>query len=405
MFGNRWQILRVRGIPISVDLSWLLIVALLAWTLTGEFHKRLPELSEPVVWAMGLIVTLAFFVCIVLHELGHAIVAQNTGIPLRGITLFMFGGVAQLEGEPNSASGEFFMAIAGPLVSAVLAGIFAVLAYIGEFAGWGTALVLVLQTLFAVNITVLAFNLVPAFPLDGGRVLRSILWAITHSMRRATYWASLLGRGFAWLLIAAGLVMIFSGNFLNGIWLGLVGFFLANAASGSYRQIVIREALQGEPVSRFMNRQPIMVPPGIDLRQWVEDYVYRYHHKLFPVGISGHVNGVISTRALAGFPRSEWEVHTVSDAMERSIEGISIRTDTDAFASLELMQRTGFTRLLVMDDRGELVGIVSLKDLLRFLELKLELEPGEDKRPQSPQFWQHSRQDAPSGHADTSRLG
>jgi Zn-dependent protease len=404
MFGNRWQILRVRGIPISVDLSWLLIVALLTWTLTGQFHDDAPQIPGPVVWTMALITTFAFFGCIVLHELGHAVVAQNAGIPLRGITLFMFGGVAQLEGEPTSAGSEFTMAIAGPIVSAILAAIFGGLWIVGKSESWGAPLVLTLRQLMLVNVMVLVFNLIPAFPLDGGRVLRSILWAVTHSLRRATYWAAALGRAFAWLLIAAGVLMIFNGNFLNGLWFGLIGFFLANAAAGSYRQIIVREALQGEPVSRFMNRHPIVVPPGIDLRQWVEEYVYRFHHKLFPVAIGGHVDGVISTRALAQFPRSEWEVHTVSDAMERNIDSILIRPDTDAFAALEKMQRTGSTRLLVVDDRGELTGIVSLKDLLRFLELKLELEPGEDKPPQPPQVWQRPHYDAPSGHADPPRL-
>jgi len=400
MFGKRWQILRVRGIPIGVDLSWLLIVALLTWTLSQGFEQRAFELGVdlgmPVIWAMSLLVALLFFCCIVLHELGHAIVAQNTGIPLRGITLFMFGGVAQLEGEPTSAGREFWMAIAGPIVSAVLACVFAGLAILGDYLGWIVPVEMVLWTLAGVNVTVLIFNLIPAFPLDGGRVLRSVLWAIMGSVRRATFWAATLGRAFAWFLIAAGFFMVINGNFLNGIWMGLIGFFLSNAASGSYRQILIREALQGEPVSRFMNRQPIVVPPGIDLRQWIEDYVYRFHFKLFPVGIDGHVTGVISTRSLSRYPRTDWERHTVSDAMDRDIARITIHNDADAFAALERMQRTGSTRLLVLDDHGELTGIISLKDLLRFLELKLELERDEKGRPQTPRYLQGKRREEPA---------
>jgi CBS domain-containing protein len=236
-----------------------------------------------------------------------------------------------------------------------------------------------------INLALLGFNMVPAFPLDGGRVLRSILWGVTGSLRKATYWPSLLGRGFAWLLILVGVYNLLNQNWISGIWMGIIGLFLNNAARGSYQQVLLREALGGEPVRRFMNPQPIIVPPETDLRRFVEDYVYRYHRKAFPVGAEGRLDGYVTTQALSGVPRGEWEAHTVGEVMERDLKPLTIGPDDDALKALGKMQRTGLSRLLVVED-GRLVGIVSLKDLLRFLQLKLELEGDEhdDHRPQPP---------------------
>ena len=373
MFGTRWRLFRLLGIPISLDASWLIILALLTWTLIDLFREAVPDFPVATYWVMGLFAALAFFTCIVLHELGHALVAKAVGIPIRGITLFLFGGVAEMEDEPPSASSEFLMAVAGPAVSAVLAGIFWLLAGLAETA----AVIFPLRYLAGINLAVLIFNLLPAFPLDGGRVLRSILWAVLRNLRRATYWAALSGQTFAWLLIGLGLLSFFAGFVFNGIWLGLIGLFLNNAARGSYQQVLVRQVLRGEPVSRFMNRHPIVVPPVLDLRGWVEDYVYRYHRKMFPVASDGHVEGVISTQALARFPQQEWDKHTVAEAMRQDVNALSIAPNADALEALGRMQRTGSTRLLVTEG-SRLVGIVSLKDLLRFLNLKIELEKAED---------------------------
>ena len=223
----------------------------------------------------------------------------------------------------------------------------------------------------------LAFNLVPAFPLDGGRVLRSILWGALGNLRRATYWAALAGRGFAALLIALGVLCLFSGQVFQGVWLGLIGLFLSDAARGGYEQVLVRQVLRGEPVSRFMTADPVVVPPSLDLRSWVEDYVYRHHRKAFPVVEGGRLEGLITTAALADYPREEWPLHTVGEAMQRDLAAVSIAPDTEALVALGRMQGTGSSRLLVMDG-GRLVGIVSLKDLLRFLHLKLELEDEEE---------------------------
>ncbi|MFL5339212.1 MAG: site-2 protease family protein [Gemmataceae bacterium] len=382
MFTTRWRLFRLLGIPIYVDASWLIILALLTISLASRFpallHETFPETtdvpSRSEFWALGLLAAVAFFACILLHELGHAVVARARGMTIRGITLFMFGGVAEIGGEPPSAATEFLMAIGGPIVSVILAGAFWFSAKLGQAAGWSHAIVIVLGYLATINAIVLAFNLIPAFPLDGGRVLRSILWAVTGNLRRATWWAALAGQAFAWLLIALGVLQFFAGNWLGGVWTGIIGLFLNNAARGSYQQVLIRQALEGEPVYRFMNPHPITVPPAINLLHWVEDYVYRYHRKTFPVVQNERLVGCIETQALTNISRSEWDHRTVAEVMRTDLDTMTIRPDADALAALGKMQNSGLSRLLVVD-AGRLVGMVSLKDLLRFLNLKLELGP------------------------------
>ena len=377
MFGTRLQIFRLFGIRFYVDISWLLILALFTWTMSEYFRQELPGREWLEYGLMGLVTALAFFVCILLHEMGHAVVAQSIGMPVRGITLFMFGGVAELEGEPQTAGHEFAVAIGGPLVSLGLAIGCWVGATLGTQMAWGAPLIVMLGYLASINLVVLLFNLVPAFPLDGGRVLRSALWGATGSLRKATYWASLAGQTFAWFLIILGVVQFFLGNFVGGMWMGLIGLFLRSAAQGSYQQVLVQEALVGEPVYRFMNTEPIVVPPGLDVQHWVEDYVYRHHRKSFPVVADGQLQGLMTTRALSQVPRDEWSRRTVGELMQRDVAAVSIAPDAEAIDALKKMQRTGSTRLLVMQGE-ELVGIVSLKDLMRFLRLKLGLEELEE---------------------------
>ncbi|HEY7313722.1 MAG TPA: site-2 protease family protein [Gemmataceae bacterium] len=382
MFRTRWDLFRLLGIPIRVNPSWLVILALITWTLAEQFHQKLPEMERSILWLLGLATALGFFACIVLHELGHAVVARKLGMPINGITLFLFGGVAEMEEEPATPLHEFLMAVAGPIVSAVLAGLFWALAWLGGSQGWAKSAQLVCLNLALINLGVLIFNLVPAFPLDGGRVLRSILWGVTGNLRRATRGAALIGQGFAWFLIGLGVLEMFAGEIIAGMWLGLIGLFLNNAARSSYESVLIRQALTGEPVSRFMTRDPIVVPPWMNLREWVEEYVYRHHRKMFPVVADGRLEGVLSTRDLADFPREQWGEHTVAEAMRRDVAARSIPPQMDALHALAKMRSAGASRLLVVED-GHLVGIVSLKDLLRFLDLKLQLE-GPDDLPRRP---------------------
>jgi Zn-dependent protease/CBS domain-containing protein len=389
MFGMRWRLFRLLGIPVNVDVSWLLILALLTLSfaegfpaiLGAYFPAEAQQLAPAEYWIMGLVTALAFFACIVLHEFGHALVARSRGMPISGITLFLFGGVSELGEEPRSAGTEFLMAVAGPLVSAVLAAAFLLVAMVGYQVGWPPPVVMILGYLATINALVLIFNMVPAFPLDGGRVLRSILWGVTGNVRQATRWASHAGQAFAWVLIAWGVLLFFSHNWVGGLWSALIGLFLNSAAKSGYQQVLIRQALQGEPVRRFMNSKPIVVPPSLDLLHWVEDFVYRYHHRAFPVASNGQLEGLVTTQALSRIPRREWPEHTVGVVLVSDLPAVSIAADADALEALGKMQRIGSSRLLVTEG-DQLVGIVSLKDLLRFLNLKFELEGPNDLPPQ-----------------------
>lgn len=386
MFGTRWRLMRLFGIPLYLDLSWLLILALLTWTFTEMLphwmavYYRGVRYTEGDYWLSGFLTAVGFFICIVLHELGHAITAHSHDIPTRGITLFLFGGVAELSDEPASPWSEFLMAAAGPAVTVVLMLLLGIAASAGYRYGWQPLLVVALGYLAFVNAIVLVFNLIPAFPLDGGRILRSILWGITGNLARATRWAAGIGQLFGWAIIIWGVVQIFFGNLIGFIWLCLVGWFLGNAARNSYAQVVVQQALRGVTVRRFMTPNPITVAPNLSLREWVEDYVYRYHRKIFPVAAEGVLSGYVDATDLAQVPPSEWDIHTVEEEMHRDIRPIAIGPDDEAMAALKRMQQTGVSRLLVVED-GRLVGVLSLKDLLHYLELKMELEAHAPTRP------------------------
>ncbi|MGF1582893.1 MAG: site-2 protease family protein [Gemmataceae bacterium] len=375
MFRNRIELFRVYNIPISIDLSWLIILMLLSWTLANLYRNTVEGIDSLGYWLLGIATALAFFACIVLHELGHAIVAKKLGLPVRGITLFLFGGVAELESEPKSASDEFWMAIAGPIVSLTLAIGLWVMAAVALVSNWAAEFTVFCVYLGWINLVVLIFNLIPAFPLDGGRVLRSIIWGISGNLRRATYWASTIGFTFSWVLMGAGVLLILSGteNFVRGVWLGLIGLFLNNAAQAGYQQVIVRQVLQLEPIRKLMTPDPITVPPYITVRDWVTDYVYHFHFKGYPVVQDQNVVGLMTTEELGPIAKDEWDHVRVEEVMNQDLDQITIPFDANAFEAMKQMHQANLGRLVVMD-RGQLVGIVSLRDILRVLQLRLEIE-------------------------------
>jgi Zn-dependent protease len=322
---------------------------------------------------MASITSLGLFVCLILHELGHSLVGRRFGMRIRSITLFVFGGVAELEGEPRSARNEFWMAAAGPAVSLVLAGAFWLLSMAAYIGDWPIAVFAVARQLAIVNGMLVGFNLVPAFPLDGGRVLRAILWAVTGNLKRATAITSQMGQGFGSALMLLGVLGILTGQMLIGLWWMMLGWFLRRASESGYQQMVIRQVLEGEPVRRFMTTSVSSVRPELDVEQLVEDYVYHEHHKLYPVRDNGHVLGYVTPLQIKQVPRADWPRHRVAEIMACDLGRIEISPDADALDALARMQQQDQSRLLVVD-HGSLVGIVTLKDLLDFLNLKLELE-------------------------------
>jgi Zn-dependent protease len=377
LFGRSFEIFRVFGIPIRVDPSWFIVAVLFTWTFaTSLFPQRVPGLEPAVYWWMGITGALGLFVSVLLHELGHALVARRFGIGMRGITLFIFGGVAEMADEPPHPRAEFWVAVAGPAVSLLL-GILGFGAGFGMARlGWPRPVGGVIGYLGLINLSLVAFNLIPAFPLDGGRILRSILWGWKGRLRWATRITSGIGSAFGMLLIALGVFTVVTqpGGFGAGLWLFLIGLFLRNAAQMSYQQLLLRRAFEGEPVSRFMQPNPVTVPRGISVADLVQDYIYRYHFKMFPVvDDAGRLRGCVTTRQVRELPRDEWDRQTVGALAEKCDPVTTVRADTDAMQALSTMSRTGASRLMVVDG-DRLLGVLSLKDLLRFFSLKMELE-------------------------------
>ncbi len=379
MFGKPIKLFKLLGFQVKVDLSWLILAVLVTWSLArGYFPFRYGNLDAHTYWVMGFLGAAGLFLSIVLHELGHSLVSRKQGVPIKGITLFIFGGVAEMSDEPTDARSEFRMAIIGPIVSLVL-GAACYLTYLaGEQLQWPTALSGVFQYLGFINIMLAVFNMLPAFPLDGGRVLRSYLWHRKGNLKKATASTSKIGAGFGMFLIILGVVSVLFGSFISGMWWFLIGMFLRNAAKSSYVQLEIREALKGEPIERFMSRNLITVPADISIDDMVHDYVYRYHFHMFPVVRDSRVLGCISTNEVKKITREEWAQHSVQEMLVPCSGNNTVAPTTDALDVLATLQRTGSSRLLVMDG-DRLAGVVSLKDLLQFLSLKLDLEGTEGK--------------------------
>jgi Zn-dependent protease/CBS domain-containing protein len=375
MFGRRFKLFTLLGFEVRIDLSWIIIAALVTWSLAaGLFPYLYKGLDTATYWYMGGAGAVGLFAAVIFHEFCHSIVARAYGMPMKGITLFIFGGVAEMGDEPPTAKVEFLMAAAGPLSSIFLAGVF-YLIYLGGLSGrWPVPVLGVIRYLAWINGLLAAFNLLPAFPLDGGRILRSILWGIKKNLRWATRISSTIGSGFGILLIIGGIWEFFRGNFIGGIWWFLIGMFLRGAAQMSYQQLLVRRALEGEHIRRFMNPNPVTVPPSATLAELVEDYIYKYHYKMFPVKDGDRLVGCITTKEVKEIPREEWTRQTVSGLASKCSPENTISPEADATKALAMMNQTGASRLLVVDKDGDLAGIVTLKDLLEFLSLKVELE-------------------------------
>ncbi len=375
MFGHRITIFTLFGFEVRVDASWLFIAVLIIWTLAvGYFPFQYRGLPAGDYWWMGVVSALGLFGSIVVHEFSHSVVARRYGLPMKGITLFIFGGVAEMGEEPGNAKTEFLMAIAGPITSIVIGAIFYLIYQVAETT-WPVPVAGVIGYLAWINWLLAAFNLIPAFPLDGGRVLRSALWQWNGNLARATRVASSIGSGFGVLLILLGVWQLWETNFIAAIWWFMLGLFLRSAAQSSYRQLVIRQALEGEPVSHLMKTDPVTVSPDLSIEDLVEGYISTKHCKMFPVVPAGseRLAGCVTTSGVKRVPREEWNQHTVREVLQPCTPDNTISPDTDAVDALAQISKSGLSRLMVVD-RDRLVGVIALKDLTGYLASKLELE-------------------------------
>jgi len=364
----------VLGIRIVAHYSWFLIVALIAWTLTvGWFPSVLPGRGTGGYLLLGVITAFFFFASVLVHELSHSVVAVLSGIPVRRITLFLFGGVAEISKEPSDPKTELKIALAGPATSFVLAALF-----------WGAVLImgdgsprpglrLAILYLAIANTFLLGFNLLPGLPLDGGRVLRALLWGATKNLRKATYIASLAGKALAGLLVIAGLLTILWGNYIiPGLWLIFIALFLRQAADSSYRQVVMKETLAGVRVGELMTTEVVTVPPRITLAELVDMYFLHHHFSCYPVVDAERPVGVITIKDVKHVPREQWETTSVASTMRPLTPETTLSPNEDVPTAMKRMSASGLGRLPVLAD-GKLVGIVTRRDVMSHLQIRSDL--------------------------------
>jgi Zn-dependent protease len=357
------------GIPIGINYSWLIIFALVTLSLaTGYFPSRYAGWSQAGYWSIGLLTSLLFFASVLFHELAHSVVALRWGVPVKSITLFIFGGLAHISREPDRPLSEFLIAIAGPGSSLLLALGFGLLWLTGQSLSW-TPLAALGLYLGGINLSLALFNLLPGFPLDGGRVFRSLVWAVTGNMNRATRWAAAIGRAMAALMIVGGGILILTGNWSSGLWLAFIGWFLESAASQSVHQVWMREALEGYTAGDFAASGCQAVDSNMPLDWVVRDYVLPQGQNCFVVTDGEQAQGVATLGQIQQVPRQRWGWTPVRQIMTPLNKLTPVRAGEAAYSVLERMMAEGQSLLPVVDD-NRFLGLVRRENLLRFAQTR-----------------------------------
>jgi Zn-dependent protease/CBS domain-containing protein len=373
MFSGGIPIGRFFGITVKLHWSWFIIVFLITWMLATDYFPSIQEYenwSTATRWVLGLVTSILFFGSVLAHELAHSLVAKADGLKVSAITLFFFGGVSQLTEEPKSPGKEFRMAMAGPGTSLVIGGacwgiFFATRNQVSPVTGMAL-------WLGAMNTILAGFNLIPGFPLDGGRVLRSALWWRSHNLRRSTRIASIIGRAFGYLFIFGGIALVFTPWYATGLSLLLVGWLLENAAAASYRQVALQALLQGHKVSEVMTRDCQDVPSTLTLGQLVNDYILVSGRRCYAVVDYGRTMGIVTAQDVRAVDRKLWPVRTVSEIMTPLGKARPARPDDDLSSLMYLLSEQDVSQAPVLQD-SNIVGIVSRDNLLAFIHLRSEL--------------------------------
>jgi len=366
---------RIFGVEIGLHYSWFIIAVLITFSLAQQFQLTNPAWSAGLRWGLALITAVLFFASIVVHELSHALVAKARGLPVRSITLFALGGVAQMERDATDAKTEFWMGIIGPITSFVIGVICLVLALALGWTPQGrpqTPVVAMLMWLGVINIGLAIFNMVPGFPLDGGRVLRGLIWWITGNPKRATTIAARVGQVIAFLMILYGVMQFFRGAGFNGLWLAFIGWFLLSASRESYAQMVIAESLRGLRVGDVMSRDYSAVDAYSNLETFAEEHLMRTGRRFFVVTLNGRPEGIITPAQLAAVPRARWPYTTVADVMQPLDRVRTVRADTPITDALELMGSQDLNQLPVIAE-GSLVGLISRAHILQLIQTRAQI--------------------------------
>ncbi len=372
MERNSVYLFKIFGIPIRVHLSWLLIFALLTFLLVTQYfpHERNYHWPTWTYWVVGTITSLLFFVSVLLHELAHSVVARRRGMKVRDIVLFVFGGVSELGDEPGSAQTEFIMAFVGPLTSFVIGAVSLLIYWLTRTVNEPVSAVA--YYLFFINILLGLFNLIPGFPLDGGRVLRAILWGITGDLQRSTRWASRMGSFVAYAFIFAGICgMAFLHDYWNGVWFIFLGWFLNNAALSSYSNMLVKHILGGHTASEIVNRNCPRVPPDLPMDAVVNKHILAEGLRCLPVVEGERLIGLVTWQTVKAAPPAQWSRMHAVDAMIPVERVKTIRPDCDLWNALEQMSAEGAGELVVAQD-GQLVGLLPRDAIMGYLQLHAE---------------------------------
>ena len=362
------------GIRFYLDYSWFFVAAIVIYTLAVKFFPEvLPGQTRGVYITMGAFAAALFFFSILLHELGHSLVSQRCGIPVPRITLLFIGGIAEISREPDTARAELKIALGGPAVSAVLAVFYGVLAFVLQRAHL-SALAFVFNWLATVNVSLIVFNAIPGYPLDGGRVLRALLWARSGNLRRATYITTRIGVGFSWVLMAAGVALLF-GAYWNGFVFLLIGMFLKSAAESGYMHTVYHEVLAGVRVKDIMSRDPVTIPATMPVNLAVDEFFLTNHHVAFPVCDEDcEFRGLLRLEYLKELPREKWPYTSAADlAAESGSLALSVAADESAARAMRRLLVAGQGRLAVLE-KNKVLGMVTRHDILQFIKVHTELE-------------------------------
>lgn len=371
--GGGFRLGSILGFEIRIDYSWFIIFFLILWSLSaGFFPQVLPGRDTAVYVAMGIAGALLFFGSILAHELSHSIVARAKSIPVEGITLFLFGGIAHTRLEAEDPSDEIQIAGIGPLLSFVLGAVFWGIGWLGGRLGWPEPVNQVAVYLGFINVLLAVFNLLPGFPLDGGRLFRALVWRATGDVTKATRWATTGGKALGYGLMGLGLLQTFAGGALGGLWLVFIGWFLRGAAEMSMTQHLIRGALEGVRVAELMSRNPETVPPGLTLRELVDEHLLTRRYQSFPVVDGTRLVGLVTLDHVKDAPRDRWASTRVEDVMAKADERLVVPADEGMLEVLSRMQDSDTRRVLVTRG-GELVGIVSASDISRWVQRARDL--------------------------------
>jgi Zn-dependent protease len=355
---------KVLGIQIGLDYTWFLIFALFTWTLAvSYFPAQFKNWSTAQYWIIGAATSIIFFISVLLHELGHSVVALGYKINVKRITLFIFGGLAEIEGEPPKASAEFWIAIAGPIVSFILAGVFYLIKNLFVSTG---AMAGLFEYLAYINFVLALFNLIPGFPLDGGRVLRSAVWGYTHNFKRATLISATVGRFFAFIFIFLGVINLFAGNVGDGLWIAFIGWFLESAASAQIQQQVIQDDLAGYKVSEAMGRNFSIIPDDTTVQEVVDNHILGSGRRCLLIKKDESYIGLLTPHRIKNIPPSKRESTPVTEAMIPNIETEKVAADSPMWDALKKMDKDGVNQLPVTED-GEIIGIIDRESILTFI--------------------------------------